>query len=213
MVQAFSFCRPFSSNVISSLLLRPSITALKPQLWLWTGDAIYARGNKQKRNLFYGNISNLPTHNLQIAYRQQLKVKNYQRFLNTGVLVEGVYDDHDYGSNDAGKELPSKRESQKEFLKFIRGRTNTAPDGAGNTGSSGRDRRSGVYSSHLYGLAPQQVKVLLLDTRYHRDSHWIPSLGAWQDPIFGQKVPMGALIAAALRMCTTCTSRQKQTLI
>jgi alkaline phosphatase D len=50
-----------------------------------------------------------------------------------------------------------------------------------------------VYSSHTFGDDPErQVKVILLDTRYFRDSYVIPGIG-------GTSLPYAALIAAAVR--------------
>lgn len=60
-----------------------------------------------------------------------------------------------------------------------------------------REEEQGVFSSFTIGESPTRVKVLLLDTRYHRDSHWLRSLGEvkW--------LPLSALVAAALRVVTT----------
>ena len=137
--------------------------------------------------------SNRQVNTLRSAYATQLSNEGYQKFLQTGVIVEGVYDDHDYGNNDAGKELPSKLESLHEYLRFLNTSARIEPM---------RQQRDGAYSCHIYGTAPNQVKVIFLDTRYNRDYHWIPSLGAWYDPFFEFKVPFGALIAAVVRMAT-----------
>jgi hypothetical protein len=59
------------------------------------------------------------------------------------------------------------------------------------------EEEEGVYSSYIIGEAPMRVKVLLLDTRYHRDSHWLRSLGEMK------WLPLSALVAAALRVVTT----------
>ena len=39
------------------------------------------------------------------AYSNQTASVQYQQFLATGVHVDGVYDDHDFGVNDAGSDL------------------------------------------------------------------------------------------------------------
>jgi alkaline phosphatase D len=72
--------------------------------------------------------------------------------------VVGVWDDHDYGKNDAGKEYPYKEESQQLFLDFF-----DVPEN-----DSRRDRK-GVYSSYDLNWKSYTVKVILLDSRYHRD--------------------------------------------
>eukprot|EP00960_Hanusia_phi_P012256 357319-Hanusia_phi.AAC.9 len=135
------------------------------------GDAVYLGGDQPKE--------------LEVAYRSQLEREDYRGFLSTGVIVEGVYDDHDYGQNDAGKYLKNRDGSQQAYLDFL-----------GVDRDSLRRRRRGLYSSHNFGNSTNLVKVILLDTRYHRDSHFIPSIGSL-------KIPFSALIAAFSRWLYT----------
>jgi alkaline phosphatase D len=72
--------------------------------------------------------------------------------------VIGTWDDHDYGANDAGRSYPKRDSSQMLFLDFL-----DVPR------DHPRRDRAGVYSAHVYGPPGRQVKVILLDTRYHRD--------------------------------------------
>ena len=65
-----------------------------------------------------------------------------------------TWDDHDFGKNDAGKEYDRKEESRKAFAKFF-----GVPD-----------RPDGIYSSRDFGPEGKRVRVILLDTRYNRDS-------------------------------------------
>jgi len=114
-----------------------------PQLWIWTGDIIYA--NTEDMVL------------MQQKYAQQKTQPAYQRLLATCPVI-GVWDDHDYGHNNAGKEYPAKQRSQQLLLDFL----DEPPD-------SPRRRQRGVYSRYIYGPPGQQIKIILLDTRYHRD--------------------------------------------
>lgn len=41
-------------------------------------------------------------------YQEQLNVPGYKKLLERGVAIAGIYDDHDYGLNDAGKEFAEK---------------------------------------------------------------------------------------------------------
>ena len=99
-------------------------------------------------------------------------------------IVEGVWDDHDYAKNDAGKSIFSAKERQfrqSEYLKFL------------NVKSSNEERyymRDGLYSSHLFRSSNGNVRVIFLDTRSQRDDHMIPSIAIhhW--------IPLSALIAA-----------------
>lgn len=115
----------------------------KPDLWAWIGDAIYADTT---------NIGLMRSY-----YQQQRKRPEYQALLRR-VPVIGVWDDHDYGANNSGKEYPARVQSQQAFLDFI-----------GEPGDSPRRSRAGIYTSYNYGNDDQRLKIILLDTRYHRD--------------------------------------------
>ena len=114
-----------------------------PQLWIWTGDIIYADTEDMAL--------------MQRKYAQQKMQSGYQRLLATCPVI-GVWDDHDYGRNNAGKAYPAKQRSQQLLLDFL----DEPPD-------SPRRQQRGVYSSYTYGPPGQQIKIILLDTRYHRD--------------------------------------------
>jgi alkaline phosphatase D len=62
--------------------------------------------------------------------------------------VIGTWDDHDFGLNDAGKELEGKQTSQKLMLDFL-----------DEPLDSPRRRQEGVYTSYTYGPAGKQIKV------------------------------------------------------
>jgi len=71
--------------------------------------------------------------------------------------VEGIWDDHDYGRNDAGREYGFKTESQRLFLDFL-----DEPQ------ESPRRKQSGIYASRTFGPEDRQVCLILLDVRTHR---------------------------------------------
>jgi alkaline phosphatase D len=119
------------------------ILAQKPEVWIWLGDNIY------------GDSESMDT--LKAKYNKQKSNPVYQQLRKTTSVI-GVWDDHDYGVNDGGKEYPRKKESQQLMLDFM--------DVAAS--SPQRTRESG-YSSHVYGRNGQRVKVILLDGRYFRD--------------------------------------------
>jgi alkaline phosphatase D len=47
-----------------------------------------------------------------------MRRKRYRNLLGS-VPVMGIWDDHDYGHNDAGWDLPVKNLTRKAFLDFI----------------------------------------------------------------------------------------------
>ncbi|MBA9078479.1 alkaline phosphatase D family protein [Rufibacter quisquiliarum] len=116
----------------------------KPQLWVWLG----------------GNVDNEETNinTLSERYQQQLRDPGYSA-LRGAVPVIGTWDHHDYGIPQGGKEFEHKTQSQKLFWDFM-----------GVAEDSPLRGQEGVYSAHTYGPKGQRVKIILLDTRYHRDS-------------------------------------------
>ncbi len=65
------------------------IQAFGPQAFLWLGDAVYVKEKEGDNEA-----------NLRKAYARQLRNPDYQKFLQTGAVIEGVYDDHDMSTND-----------------------------------------------------------------------------------------------------------------
>lgn len=124
-------------------VLWDDIVAQKPEVWIWLGDNVY------------GDTQNMDT--LRNKYNIQKANPNYQQ-LRQSARVIGVWDDHDYGVNDGGKEYPRKTESQQVLLDFL--------DVPAN---SPLRTQKGAYSSHVFGPKGQRVKVILLDGRYFRD--------------------------------------------
>ncbi|NNF52439.1 MAG: alkaline phosphatase family protein, partial [Gammaproteobacteria bacterium] len=115
----------------------------EPQLWIWTGDNVYG--------------DTLDMSVLATKYREQSANPGYQQ-LQARVPVTGTWDDHDYGTNDGDASYPMKAESQQLLLDFL-----------GVPANDPRRTREGVYSSYVLGKVPRQVKVILLDVRYHRE--------------------------------------------
>jgi alkaline phosphatase D len=115
----------------------------EPDLWIWLGDNIY--GDTDDMNL------------LKSKYDQQLAQTKYQQLMKTCPII-GVWDDHDYGLNDGGKEWSKKDESKELMLDFLKVDKNAAVR-----------KRKGAYQSYTFGEKGQLVKIILLDTRYFRD--------------------------------------------
>ncbi len=136
---AFGSC----NNQSKSQEMWKNVVVNKPDLWIWLGDIIYA-----------------DTKNMQVMADKYSVVKNnidYRRLLACSPVV-GIWDDHDFGWNDAGKEYPMKRESKRLMLDFL-----DVPKNA-----SVRNRE-GIYQSYVFGESGKKVKIILLDTRFFRD--------------------------------------------
>jgi alkaline phosphatase D len=120
-----------------------AIGALNPTAFVWLGDIVYADTQDMSRTRkLYDDLKAFPSYAAVAA--------------KTRVL--GTWDDHDYGGNDLGKEYPMRTESQQALLDFLDEPLDSA-----------RRRQTGVYTSVDFGADPYRVRVILLDTRYHRD--------------------------------------------
>ena len=119
------------------------ICAARPDLWIWLGDCVY--GSVDKMSEFAEK------------YRNAKSNPGYQE-LRKSCRIIGTWDDNDFGLNDGGSENPHKVVSQKLFLDFI----DEPPD-------SPRRQQAGVHVTYTFGPAGKQVKVFLLDGRYHRE--------------------------------------------
>ncbi|KAK2563697.1 hypothetical protein P5673_012678 [Acropora cervicornis] len=109
------------------------ISKQKPDLWVWLGDAVYA-------DTKIAPLTWTPSPLVEMVDKfNALKYSlEYQKFLESGIHVLGVWDDHDYGMNNGGKPVDSLRR-----------------------------KREGTYASYIFGSGGKRVKLILLDTRSH----------------------------------------------
>ncbi|KAL3593154.1 hypothetical protein D5086_011794 [Populus alba] len=144
-----------------------AIIDFDPQVFIWLGDNVYG-DTKRPFKLFgkertFGPWKNAPRFipsspkELESRYLKAKSNPGYSRLRDTTQVI-GTWDDHDYGLNDAGKEFGGKITNQKLLLDFL-----DEPQ------DSPRRKQEGVYTSYMFGPVGRQIKVILLDTRYHRD--------------------------------------------
>ncbi len=118
------------------------IVKRQPQLFLFIGDNIY------------GDTTDMAQ--LQKKYDLLAAVPGYQRLLASCPLW-AIWDDHDFGVNDGGREYPRKAESQRVFCDFFH-----------EPADSPRRAREGLYDAKIWGPPGQRTQIVLLDTRYFR---------------------------------------------
>ena len=121
-----------------------SVLSKKPDIFVLLGDNIYGdTRDMQKLKDKWNEFSSVPGFK---------KLRQNSRVL-------AIWDDHDYGENDAGKEFPKKAESQNIFLDFLSEPANSL-----------RRKTPGIYDSLIVGPPGKRVQFILLDTRYFRTS-------------------------------------------
>ncbi len=106
------------------------------------GDAIYADVPKGTK--------------MEEAYAKLAAQPGFAK-LRQSCPMMAVWDDHDYGKDDAGAELPNKDDSKRQFLTFF-----------GEPPDSPRWKHQGVYDARIFGPDGRRVQIILLDGRYNR---------------------------------------------
>ncbi|WJG09608.1 alkaline phosphatase D family protein [Aliiglaciecola sp. LCG003] len=120
------------------------INAEQADLFVFLGDNIYA-----------------DTRDMQLLASKYRKLDQNPRFskLKKQTPLIAIWDDHDFGENDAGKEYPHKEASRQLMLDFWQ-----EPEE-----SPRRTRPDGIYTSYIYGADDQSVQVIMPDLRWNRD--------------------------------------------
>lgn len=119
-----------------------TIVSQKPELFVFLGDNIYADTTDM---------------NVMRAKYATLKADSgFAKLLQTCPIM-AIWDDHDFGANDAGADYVKRIESQRIFVDFW-----------GDPTDSPRRKRPGVYDARVFGAKGKRLQVILLDTRYFR---------------------------------------------
>lgn len=116
---------------------------LNPDVFLFLGDNIY------------GDTRDMDT--LRAKYAKLAAKAEFQN-LTGQTRVLAVWDDHDYGENDAGRHYPFKAESKEIFLDFWK-----VP------ADSDRRQHEGIYGVETLQTEGHLIQFILLDTRTFRD--------------------------------------------
>lgn len=119
-----------------------TINGLNPQLFIFTGDNVYATSADPKI--------------LKSAYDGLSAIAGFDQ-LRGSCSILGTWDDHDYGKSDAGEEFEGKEAAKEAYMEFFQ----TPKD-------SPIRLRGGIYDSKVFGPEGKRVQVILLDTRWFR---------------------------------------------
>lgn len=118
-----------------------SVLAAKPQLFLMMGDNVY------------GDIRSADARELVEAYRRQLAQREFAA-ARAALPMLGIWDDHDFGMNDASAAFRERAASTALFRAYWQQPQSPAT--------------AGVHASRIFGPEGRRVQVILLDTRSFR---------------------------------------------
>ncbi len=119
-----------------------AVNALEPEVFVFLGDNIYG--------------DTVDMAELAAKYDMLGAIPGFRR-LRERTQVLAVWDDHDYGENDAGAEYPMKEESRRIFCDFW-----------GEPADSPRRSRDGIYAAYVFGPPGRRVQFILPDLRFNR---------------------------------------------
>ncbi len=120
------------------------VVAAKPDLFVFLGDNIY------------GDSADMNT--IRARYAKLATKPGFQKLRQT-VPIAAIWDDHDYGEDDAGANYPLGKQTQQIFLEFF-----------GELPESPRWSRNGLYASYVFGPKGKRVQLILPDLRMHRSA-------------------------------------------
>lgn len=118
--------------------------------------------NREQADLFiflgdniYGDTTNMAE--LNNKYQKLAANEGFQQ-LRQQTQTIAIWDDHDYGENDAGLEFSHKEQSKKIMLDFWQEPKN----------SIRYTQKAGIYTSYLIGEENEQVHIIMPDLRWNR---------------------------------------------
>lgn len=138
---AFGSCM----NENRSMAFWDAIAKQKPQAFLLIGDNVYGDT---------GSFTDARIPTLVQSYKKLSSRQEFDRFRRS-VPMMTVWDDHDFGANDAGGSFAFKEYAEKIYETYW-------------TSSDEVKTRPGVYDSRIVGPAGKRVQFILLDTRFFR---------------------------------------------
>ena len=122
------------------------ITAQKPDVFLFLGDNVYAADES----------FDLELNSLRSAYGDLAQVESFQA-LRSSIPMMVIWDDHDYGKDDAGGDWSNKNYSESLY-QHVWAIGDDDP----------RSQLPGVYVQETIGPEGQQVQIIMLDVRFFR---------------------------------------------
>ena len=129
-----------------------TITTSKPDLFLFLGDAVYSDTD--------GATAWTVSDGQLLGEWNRLADKTEFQRAKEAFPFMATWDNHDYGTHNGGAEFLLKETSKKIFLDFF-----------GEPKDTARRMSPGIYDAKIFGPKGRRVQIILLDTRYFKNSY------------------------------------------
>lgn len=120
-----------------------TIAQTQPDLWLWLGDAVYSEADDSAQ--FLSDLKSMKQNPFYANFRTQIP-------------VTGIWDDHDYGTNDGNKHFAHNHFAQNAFLNFL------------DDTLISQTEQEGIYRAMYLHAGKDSVLLVMLDTRFFKDA-------------------------------------------
>ena len=121
-----------------------AIAAKNPDLFIMMGDNVYIDSDDPKV--------------MKDSYNMLAANPNFTKFRNETPIM-ATWDDHDYGSQDGGKEFSGKYDAKSAFVEFF--------DYPEVNLLATKDQ--GIFHSRELSFKGKTIRIIMLDTRWYRD--------------------------------------------
>lgn len=119
-----------------------AVVAAKPDLFIFLGDNVY--------------LDTRDPNEMREKYARLAAKPGFQKLKETTPIL-AVWDDHDFGEDDAGSDYPQKEAARQIFCDFW-----------GEAATSPRRTRDGIYTAHVFGPPGRRVQIIMPDLRFNR---------------------------------------------
>jgi alkaline phosphatase D len=122
-----------------------TIASHNPELFILMGDNVYIDSDDPLK--------------MKADYHKLSQEPHFSKFIKSTPLV-AIWDDHDYAMQDGGKNFIGKNHAKKAFLNFF-----NYPEL-----EPLREKPGGIFHSKWLEFKRKKIQIILLDTRWYRDT-------------------------------------------
>lgn len=144
-----------------------SIIEVDPEMFVWLGDATYV--DDFAMHIITGSQFPLNKTEAELRFKSSFEDEHYSKLRQTKPII-GIWDDHDYGSNNGDKNYEFKEVTKQIYLDFLEVPLDSSLRKVGN----------GLSTSYSFGEGHESYKILLPDLRFELTASEMMSEETWK---------------------------------